>query len=602
MKKFNFVYLALAFLGVIAMTSCEHPYADYTPGAKETNQGVYFPSAQNFVVSAEDSSVEILVARLNTATDAEVSVRVADVTANLEGDSLFTVDGTVKFVAEEAEAMLKVTFDGAALVPGVKYSLNIKLDPAEATNYAASEYVFTVTVPEPWVLYGATEDESVGIFFDDLLCYALEDPSALAGTGTYILYEKHAENPNRIRVVNPYGPNTVAGMWGGLPSWMTFTAPDPYYLEFDITDPEDVKIARTQENFVEFTIEFDDGSIGTFYAYMIGVNMNTYNYDLCFTWDPDAKFVLRDGIIKFPTEGIAFSAFQGGKYLGDFAAANQYGYMQYYLPGTPFVNLDMTAEYGGMKVEADNKSTSAIIKFGFAGDVESFKFTVVDGNVSDITAIVEGIVAGSEEYAIYEGTVDTFEYTVPVEGTGMKTVVAVPYSGGEAKAGYAISYAFYFPGLGGAELPEVEINVEVGSVVDITGDPAYEAQYPSDSCMAILIEADAAEITAITGFVGSDVPTDMTSEEVLAQAGRDFSSYIEKIAANGYTIAVFSGLTPGTVYDVILGFDTIYGETKYFRTQYTPGANSTPEQTGLRLNAKAPAMPAVLNLAPATLR
>ena len=326
MKKFNFVYLALAFLGVIAMTSCEHPYADYTPGAKETNQGVYFPSAQNFVVSAEDSSVEILVARLNTAADAEVSVRVADVTANLEGDSLFTVDGTVKFVAEEAEAMLKVTFDGAALVPGVKYSLNIKLDPAEATNYAASEYVFTVTVPEPWVLYGATEEESVGIFFDDLLCYALQDPSALAGTGTYILYEKHAENPNRIRVVNPYGPDTVAGMWGGLPTWMTFTAPNPYYLEFDITDPEDVKIGRN-DNFVEFTIDFEDGTTGTFYAYMIGINMNTSNYDLSFTWDPAAKFVLRDGIIKFPTEGIAFSAFQDGKYLGDFAAANQYGYM-----------------------------------------------------------------------------------------------------------------------------------------------------------------------------------------------------------------------------------------------------------------------------------
>ena len=601
MKKFNFVYLALAFLGVIAMTSCEHPYADYTPGAKETNQGVYFPSAQNFVVSAEDSSVEILVARLNTATDAEVSVRVADVTANLEGDSLFTVDNAVKFVAEEAEAMLKVTFDGAALVPGVKYSLNIKLDPAEATNYAASEYVFTVTVPEPWVLYGATEEESVGIFFDDLLCYALSDPSALSGYGTYILYEKHAENPNRIRVVNPYGPDTVAGMWGGLPTWMTFTAPNPYYLEFDITDPEDVKIGRN-ENFVEFTIEFEDGSTGTFYAYMIGVNMHDYNYDLCFTWDPDAKFVLRDGIIKFPTEGIALSAFQGGKYLGDFDAANQYGNMQYYLPGTPFVNLDITAEYGGMKVEADNATTSAIIKFGFGGDVESFKFTVVDGNISDIDAIVEGIVVGSEEYAIYEGTVDTFEYTVPVEGTGMKTVVAVPYSGGEAKAGYAISYAFYFPGLGSAETPQAEINAYLRGVAELTGNPAYESQYPSDKYAALGIIANADELVAMRVWLGTAEDVNgATDEELLAsEYVQDISKGIADIAKNGSVIYGPWEFETGTTVVAVLAFDTIYGATQVMHLEHT--VQAVAAESGMRLNAKAPAMPAVLNLAPATLR
>jgi hypothetical protein len=46
---------------------------------------------------------------------------------------------------------------------------------------------------------------------------------------------------------------------------------------------------------------------------------------------------------------------------------------------------------------------------------------------------------------------------------------------------------------------------------------------------------------------------------------------------NGYALAVYTGLTPGTTYDVFLGFTTIYGETKYFRTAYTPAAAAAPE-------------------------
>ena len=52
----------------------------------------------------------------------------------------------------------------------------------------------------------------------------------------------------------------------------------------------------------------------------------------------------------------------------------------------------------------------------------------------------------------------------------------------------------------------------------------------------------------------------------------------------GYALAVYTGLTPGTTYDVFLGFSTIYGETKYFRTAYTPAANAAPETSAMSLN------------------
>lgn len=579
MKKFNFIGLLMAFVGVIAMTSCEHPYADYTPGAKENNQGVYFPGKIDFKVTAEDTFVEIPVARTNAAEAAEISLRV-------EADELFTIGRTVSFAAESAESTIKVEFDADDLVLGKKYDIKIQLDQAEATAYAISEYTFSVTLPEPWVSMGQ------GIYFDDLICYALADPSALVGMGAYVEFEQHAEESHRIRVVNPFGPETVAAMWGGLPNWMSF-AEGTSYIEFDITDPEDVKIAPC-DSLVEFTYEGY-----TYNAFMLGISLPSDGYDLALSWDPAQKFVLKDGIIKFPAEGIALSAFSGGKYLGDFAAANQMGYLQYYLPGTSFVNYDMTVEYGGMKVEADNATTSVVLNFGFGGNVEAFKFTVVDGNITDATAIVEAIVADSEEIAIYEGNIETYEYTVPVQGTGMKTVVAVPYAEGEAQVGYALVYAFYFPGMGGGELPEVEITVAIGSVVGITGNPDYETNYPSDSTMCIYMKANAEEISSILGYVGTGVPAEVTPEEVFAQGGEDFSDFIADMAKDGYALAVYKGLTPGTTYDVFLAFTTIYGETKYFREQYTPGAAA--EQTGMRLSAKAPKA-AVLDVAPATLR
>ena len=569
----------MAFVGVIAMTSCEHPYADYTPGAQENNQGVYFPGKIDFTVSAEDTFVEIPVARTNDAEAAEVAYRV-------EADELFTYGRTVSFAAGATDAIIKIEFDGSALVVGQKYDIKIQLDQAEATAYAVSEYTFSVTLPEPWVSMGQ------GIYFDDLICYTLAEPGAYLGMGAYVEFQQHAEETHRIRVVNPFGPETVAAMWGGLPSWMSF-AEGTHYIEFDVTNPDDVKIAPCAD-LVEFTYEGY-----TYNAFMLGIGIPANSYDLAFSWDPSQKFVLKDGIIKFPAEGIALSAFVGGNYLGDFDAANQMGYLQYYLPGTSFVNYDMYVEYGGMKVEADNATTSVVLNFGFGGNVEAFKFAVVDGNITDATAIVEAIVAGSEEYAIYEGNIETYEYTVPVQGSGMKTVVAVPYAEGEAQVDYALVYSFYFPGMGGGELPEVDITVAIDSVVGITGNPDYEANYPSDSTMCIYMEANAEELTAIKGFVGTGVPAEVTPEEVFAQGGEDFSDFIAEMAENGYALAVYKGLTPGTTYDVFLAFTTIYGETKYFREQYTPGAAA--EQTGMRLSAKAPAYN-VLDLAPATLR
>lgn len=582
MKKFNFIYLLLAFVGAITMTSCEHKNAEYTPGPQDNNQGVYFPGKIDFKVTAEDTFVEIPVARINSVGAAEVAFRV-------EADEIFTYDRTVNFADGETEAIIKIKFDGTALVVGQKYDIKIQLDQAEATAYAISEYTFSVIIPEPWVSMGQ------GIYFDDLICYTLADPSALVGMGAYVEFEQHAEETNRIRVVNPFSAETVAAMWGGLPAWMSF-ADGTSYIEFDVTNPDDVKIAPC-DSLVEFTY---DGY--TYNAFMLGISMPANGYYLAFSWDPSQKFVLKDGIIKFPAQGIALSAFTTQGYLGDFDAANQMGYLQYYLPGTSFVNYDMTVEYGGMKVGADNATTSVVLNFGFGSNVEAFKFTVVDGNITDATAIVEAIVAGSEEIAIYEGNIETYEYTVPAQGSGMKTVVAVPYAEGEAKTDYALVYSFYFPGMGGGETPQAEIYAYLRSVAELTGNPAYESQFPSDKFAALGIIANADELVAMRVWIGTaEEVNGATDEELLAsEYVQDISKSIADIAKNGSVIFGPWEFETGTTVVAVLAFDTIYGATQVMHLEHTVQA-AAAEQTGMRLSAKAPKA-AVLDVAPATLR
>ena len=108
MKKFKFIYLFIAFVGALTMASCEHPYADYTPGAQDETMGVYFPSTDGFEVKAETTSVDVVVARLNSEAAAEVTVRAEDTTSS----GLFTWPASVSFVAGQSEAAFTISFDG----------------------------------------------------------------------------------------------------------------------------------------------------------------------------------------------------------------------------------------------------------------------------------------------------------------------------------------------------------------------------------------------------------------------------------------------------------------------------------------------------------
>lgn len=551
MKNFKFLYLLLAVVGVVTFTSCKEEWA---PGAQDTNMGVYFAEPNDIVVAAEDTSVEILVKRNQTAEASQVSVLSED------KSKLFTVPSTVAFAAGAEEAVLKITFDGKALTPGTTYPVSIQLAQAQASTYGISEYVFNITLPEPWLPMGT------GLYVDDFLNVL---PEVEAGYSSPVDFEKHAENPNRIRVVNPFAPEVIGTMWGGIPGYMIWEEDAPnHYLEFDITNPANVGIADLIQ--LPFKINFQNGACQ---AYM-GFNTNEDGSLV-------SPVVYEDGIIKFPTDGSMLLLYEeGGKFYG--WPSNSAGLMQYVLPGVELSDYTLIAEYAGMYVSADNATSSAIIGFTLGADVESYKFTIVSGFVEDVAAVAATIVDGTAE-DIVEGTPELTQYEAQLP-TGTYTVVAVAYAGGEV-VGQPASTFFYFPGADGGEKPQVEANFVVTSLAQIFAADAdraaaMEKSYPAEYFAGILLDIKKPyEVTGLRLYyddaaaLHNAVETGVfeSYDEIVEAYGDDVYVWVQEIKEGNIRILNFPA---GSNYCYLFAVDTIYGTTQYYHVDYAMPAYS----------------------------
>lgn len=549
MKKFNFIYLFLALVGVFALTSCEHQYADYTPGAQDANMGVYLPSTDGFEVTAETTSVDVVVARLNNEAAAEVTVRAEDTTSS----ELFTWPASVSFAAGESEAVFTISFDGSKLEIGKEYAIRVQLDQAEASSYATSEFIYTIVVPEPWKSIGE------GIYFDDILWALIEGGEEVQGAGAYVEFQQHELEPNRYRAVNVYAPATIGAMWGMVPTWMNFTAGDAdTYVEFDITDPQNVRFGET------IVVDGDSAQVVFLNIAVVGDQQGTLYDTACLVWEEAGPITYKDGVIKFPTTGVELAAFKDGSYAGYFGQGNTAGYLQYYFPGTEFVNYDMAVTYDGMYVSPDGATAKAIFNFAFGADVDTYKFAFVPGDITaDPAEAIEAIVAGSSDLNIYEGDAETKRWEVELT-QGVYTLVAVPYSAeGEAKADNALVYTFYFNGSG--DMPEVEVNVEVNT-------PAYfaeedkkaevEAESPACFNVACKVAADASQLKAVKFWYGNAqalVSQNIDDDTLFANYAGDASGIIAKIAENGAALMTFNVTAETPNFVVKLRFETIYG-------------------------------------------
>lgn len=562
MKKFNFIYLLLAFVGVLSLASCEHKYADYTPGAQDKNMGVYLPSTADIEVTAETKSIDIVVARLNADNAAEVGVRaeyVAVAADDTAGD-LFTLPKSVSFNAGATEANYTIEFDGSKLENGREYAIRIQLDKTEASNYATSEYVYTIVIPEPWVSMGT------GTYVDDFFhafLRGVEMGDFPAGLTAPVEFQKHAEHPNRIRVANPGGMAIWGNLYSSVPGFLAF-AEDDVYIEFDITDHNNVLMSQNPSP-LGFDILFSSGACPA-YLFVIEDGEGAYA----------APIVYQDGVIKFPTAGVVMAyvdAEDGGLYGWP---ANAEGQMMYCEPGVTLTDYSIAANYAGMIVSADNTTTTAIIEFTLGADVEGYKFVVVPGSVEDLDATVASIVDGSAE-GLVEATADQTQYLVEL-ATGNYSVVAVPYAGGENVGVPATSF-FYFPGASAGEKPEAQVAFMVSSLAEIFAeDPEraaqMEATYPAEYFVGIVLGIENPdEVTGLRFYNNSTAAIHAAIErgqfesyaDLVDEYGTDVYAWVEKIKEGNIRIL---NLPADTDNCYIFAVDTIYGTTQYYHYDY----------------------------------
>ena len=534
MRKFNFIYLLLAFVGAVTMSSCEHKYADWAPGAKDANMGVYFDDISNVIVKAEDTSATILVKRSETAEAAVIKVRSEDV----EKCGFFTVPSDVVFDADSDTAELVVTFNGADLTPGALYPIRIQLDQEQASIYGTSEAVFKFGIAEPWKSLG------MGSYRDDFIGPMYGSP---AGAIIKVEIFQHELEPSRYRIYDPFTLENCATIIGAIPEDMTFTDGDAY-IEFVIAEDNTVTIPSSP---LGFKLDVGTGQLEDFFLESYGTLTGTF----------------RDGVVSFETPASILWHIADGR--GNYA--NNDGLFAIALPGYVIADHNISAAYTGGSIGDDNTSASAIVEFVVGSDVTSFRFAAVAGVVEDLDAVVDEIVNNAEEseLAIYESAADETVWALNLE-KGLYTLVMVPYGVDGAVLNKVNTYYFYYPGYE-ADLPEAKFAVGMGAASTLLGDPAYEESYPSEYFTLLYIVGNAYEVKHVSVYINYEFSIDPNATNAeLAAKGTDYTDDVLKAmtANRGQFIQDFQ-IESGAPMVAVVAIQTVYGNINYYRVKYT---------------------------------
>lgn len=468
MKSLKIFFLAalVALAGVF--TACTED-GNWSAGENEKGMRVYFSSenATGLTASSDATSVSIDLARNETVGALEVGVTATFEFA--EDAALFTIPSTVVFADGAATAPLTIGYDYSKLTGGASYDVTFKLtDESMNSTYGYSEQTVTIVVPEPYVLLGT------GLYREDLVFPLWTGkPSDFFEVEIY----ENLNYPGYFFLKNVYTSAFPIEMffeaYGGQVSG-SYVEEDKYFI-IDARDPNKVvlpaqKLGLTLGNYGEMLVAMiSDAGVGTV---------------------DDCAGTYKDGVITFPARGLYIQDSDGGYY------GNPNGAFMLCMPGVELTDYAMTVAYGGMQVEADNTTVSAVLNGTYGADVASMRYAFFDGDVTGAAAqAAEMIIAAAEEevgvMAFEQGLGEKERVFSILESTlaapGLYTVFCVPYNAaGEPQAAETAAVSFYFPGMGGQELPECELVCGVFPFSWLY--PAeYHSAYPDSSTLAAII-------------------------------------------------------------------------------------------------------------------
>lgn len=549
MKSIKIFFLATVAIVAGLFTACSDD--DFKAGPEVDGAQVYFPEdvTTGYSISDDVTSIAIPVKRIAKDEALTVAVLASD------ESGLFTIPSSVSFAAGKETSELLITFDRAKLEDGEEYPISFLLNDEDNTTPYGNRSLDITVMPWPWVELGT------GKFREGWLS------DVFTGNQFEIDVTIHKHKSKE-------GIYMVEEMLG----W-------PYMTEFFGATKEELsdQFSYTPSNII---IDCTDAKQVTIAEQWSGITENTYNYGK-FMIASQEPGTLVNGIITFPAKGLTAELVG----LGQTFDANSKETFRILLPDAELTDYTLSAVYDGMKVSADGETASAVINFTYGADVTNIRYVLVENELTEaetatlVAAIADGSAENINEFQDFTvgGEKVSAEAVLPKAGT--YTVVALPLNKAQKPvSGEASAASFYFPGIGGASVP----NDIAGSLYKVSAYPdaaAYVSKYPDYS--SAVYEITGTEMKKIKTYFNKtsiieniEIQTEgLTLQEAVAKYGKELGAdAMEELATTGKYWNIMINLTPGASYTLVVEATNNYGKTKLIVCE--PFVTDIPPYTG----------------------
>lgn len=551
--KYITKFLLMGIVAVAGLLSACTSSDDFEPGPKDSGAQVYFPNTipSEFNVGDDESSVTIPVRRV--VTDEALTVNILP-SIEQDQEGILNIPSSVSFEAGSDLANLVITFNRSALVDGTEYKASLFLnDEQNLTKYGNNMIDITI-IPWPW------EELGTGKYRDGWLC-GLFDGNLVE---LDVTIHKHKSQEGVYMVEEMFGWTFMTEFFGAtqsdLSGQFSYT---PTNITIDCSDPANVKIAK------QYT----------------GITEGVYNYG-DFLIESAAPGTFVNGVITFPEDGI--NAYMTG-YSSNPLPTNPDGTFRIMLPDAEITDYVLTATYGGMLVNSDNTSASAVIDFTYGADVTGINYVIAEGDVEASAATLAAQIANGtaeniltiEDFVVGAGSVSIkADLTTP----GPYTVVALPLDKeNKPLESNAAAASFYFPGMDGGDIPDCDVEAMMGSVSE--NKPDALEKNPDESSLYFKISGSELKTLHLLAMSTSNIETLVAQgasyEEIIASYGQDFSSIaVPTINETGYYENIWINLNENTSYTMLVQATNIYGRSKVLAVEKSTAAVDTSWYTG----------------------
>lgn len=551
--KYITKFLLMGIVAVAGLLSACTSSDDFEPGPKDSGAQVYFPNTipSEFNVGDDESSVTIPVRRV--VTDEALTVNIlASIEQGQEG--ILNIPSSVSFEAGSDLANLVITFDRSALVDGTEYKASLLLNDEQNLTQYGNYMIDIKVIPWPW------EELGTGKYRDGWLCGLFEGNLVELD----VTIHKHKSQEGVYMVEEMFGWTFMTEFFGATQSELSGQfSYTPTNITIDCSDPANVKIAK------QYT----------------GITEGIHNYG-DFLIESAAPGTFVNGVITFPEDGI--NAYMTG-YSSNPLPTNPDGTFRIMLPGAEITDYTLTAAYGGMLVNSDNTSASAVIDFTYGADVTGIHYVIAEGDVEASAATLAAQIANGtaeniltiEDFVVGAGSVSIkADLTTP----GPYTVVALPLDKeNKPLESNAAAASFYFPGMDGGDIPDCDVEAMMGSVSE--NKPDALEKNPDESSLYFKISGSELKTLHLLAMSTSNIETLVAQgasyEEIIASYGQDFSSIaVPTINETGYYENIWINLNENTSYTMLVQATNIYGRSKVLAVEKSTAAVDTSWYTG----------------------